>query len=162
VDILFDKLYRYDRIKEHCSIAVPVKQGVLTDIDGVQILKEGNALPIQKKITSRHKDGSVRYMFLRFMADLPANAKTKFDLQFNSSKLNNYEGIKLEKTDDGFFVDSGRVSFVLKNDSQHLFETMNNGGRTYTKEQLGDLRGGQPCNGISQYGQVCGQPSTDF
>lgn len=136
MDILFDKLYRYDRIKEHCSIAVPVKQGVLTDIDGVQILKEGNALPIQKKITSRHKDGSVRYMFLRFMADLPANAKTKFDLQFNSSKLNNYEGIKLEKTDDGFFVDSGRVSFVLKNDSQHLFETMNNGGRTYTKEQF--------------------------
>lgn len=136
MDILFDKLFRYDRIKEHCSIAVPVKEGALKDVDKVQILKDGNVLPIQKAVTSRHKDGSVRYMFLRFMADLPGNAKTKFDLEFDCDAKNDYKGIAVDKKEEGITVDNGKVSFTVKNDSDHLFDILNDGNKTYTKDQF--------------------------
>lgn len=73
IDICFDKLYRYDRIAEPCYIGIPVKEGELWNTDGVGVYQEGRRLPLQSKITSRHKDGSVRFLFLRFLADLPGN-----------------------------------------------------------------------------------------
>ena len=88
--IKFDKLYRYDRVQEHCSIAIPVQKGELYDLEDVQILDGDKVLPIQKKITSRHQDGSIRYMFLRFMADLPGNAKKQFECDFHFKDRNSY------------------------------------------------------------------------
>ncbi|MDE5931936.1 MAG: hypothetical protein K2H40_05560, partial [Lachnospiraceae bacterium] len=73
IDIYFDKLYRYDRIAEPCYIGIPVREGDLWDTEGVRIYQNGKRQPIQTKVTSRHKDGSVRFLFLRFLADLPGN-----------------------------------------------------------------------------------------
>ena len=70
-DIYFDKLYRYDRIAEPCYIGIPVREGELWDTDGVRVYQSGKRQPLQAKVTSRHKDGSVRFLFLRFLADLP-------------------------------------------------------------------------------------------
>ena len=76
VDIFFDKLYRYERVAEPCYIGIPVKKGELRELSGVRVYQEGRELPLQAKVTSRHKDGSVRFLFLRFLADLPANKGT--------------------------------------------------------------------------------------
>lgn len=73
IDIFFDKLYRYERIAEPCYIGIPVKKGELRGLSGVRVYQEGRELPLQAKVTSRHQDGSVRFLFLRFLADLPAN-----------------------------------------------------------------------------------------
>ncbi|MCH5248733.1 MAG: hypothetical protein J1E98_02310 [Lachnospiraceae bacterium] len=73
MDIYFDKLYRYERVAEPCYIGIPVKKGELRELSGVRVYQEGRELPLQIKVTSRHKDGSVRFLFLRFLADLPAN-----------------------------------------------------------------------------------------
>lgn len=83
IDICFDKLYRYDRDGEPCCIGIPVREGELWDTEGVSVYQEGKRLPIQAKATSRHKDGSVRFLFLRFLADLPGNKGTvlQCDLQ---------------------------------------------------------------------------------
>lgn len=137
--IKFDKLYRYDRPMEHCSIAIPVKEGVLKDIDKVNILDNGKVLPIQKKVTSGYKDGSVRYMFLRFMADLPANAKKEFDLEFDyeiKGANGDQEGIRFENADGVTSVDCGALKFRLKNNSSHLIEYLNDGSREYVAEQF--------------------------
>lgn len=134
--IIFDKLYRYDRPAEHCCIAIPVKKGELYDLDDVQILDGGKVLPIQKKVTSRHKDGSVRYMFLRFMADLPANAGKEFECNFHCGEKNSYAGIRMEQTGSGIAVDCGGMKFTLKNNSSHLFDSLEEGCRVYNAEQF--------------------------
>ena len=59
IDIYVDKLYRCPRPAEPCYIGIPLKQGELFKLDGVEILQDGKPVPVQKKITSRHKDGSV-------------------------------------------------------------------------------------------------------
>lgn len=66
--IYFDKLYRYERKEEHCSVAIPVKEGILKSVDNVAILQNGSPVPVQAKVTATHKDGTVKYMFVRFMA----------------------------------------------------------------------------------------------
>lgn len=136
MEIRFDKLYRYDRPQEHCSIAIPVKEGVLRDLDKVQILDEGKVLPIQKKVTSRYKDGSIRYMFLRFMADLPANAKKVLECDINHGVADAYQGIVLKKTDDTLNVDCGALKFTVKNHSKNLIEYLNDGNKEYMAEQF--------------------------
>lgn len=134
--IIFDKLYRYDRLQEHCSIAIPVRKGELYDLGDVQILDGGKVLPVQKKVTSRHQDGSIRYMFLRFMADLPANAGKQFECDFHCKDKNSYAGIRAERTEAGIAVDCDGLRFCLKNDSSHLFDSLDDGNRIYTAEQF--------------------------
>lgn len=134
--IIFDKLYRYDRPQEHCSIAIPVKKGELYGLDDVQILDGDTVLPIQKKVTSRHQDGSVRYMFLRFMADLPGNAKKQFECDFHCKERSSYEGIHINRTESGIEVDCDGLRFSLRNDSSHLFDSLQDGNRLYTAEQF--------------------------
>lgn len=60
IKVFFDKLYRYPRVAEPCSVAVPFKKGELRSLDGIAVIQDGKALPVQPKVTSRHDDGSVR------------------------------------------------------------------------------------------------------
>lgn len=73
MEIFFDKLYRYDRIGEPCFIGIPVREGELWNTDSLRLYQEGKPVPVQARVTSRHRDGSVRFLFLRFLADLPGN-----------------------------------------------------------------------------------------
>ncbi len=77
VDIYFDKLYRYPRIQECVNIAVPFRKGALNDISQIAILQNGKQCLIQPEVTARHDDGSVKFLFVRFMADIPANKRTR-------------------------------------------------------------------------------------
>ncbi|MDD6572092.1 MAG: hypothetical protein PUF12_06910 [Thermoflexaceae bacterium] len=136
MEIRFDKLYRYDRLSEHCSIAIPVKESELYNLDEVQILDGESLLPVQKKVTSRYKDGSVRYMFLRFMADLPANNRKVFQCDFHNKQQQLYEGISITKEKDGFLVDCKGLQFAVQDDSTNLFTYLNDGNKEYTAEQF--------------------------
>ena len=64
IDIYFDKLYRYPRIQECVSIAVPFKKGELKDISEVAVLQNGRECVIQPRVTAWHNDGSVKYLLL--------------------------------------------------------------------------------------------------
>ncbi len=136
IDIHVDKLYRRPRIAEPCFIGIPLKQGELFELDGVEVLQDGRPLPIQKKVTSRHKDGSVRFMFLRFLADLPANKGVVLKCELSSDKKSTAEEIKVNQTSDGISVDTGAISFEVKNDSHHIFSSVTSGGRQYPKERF--------------------------
>lgn len=152
IDIFFDKLYRYPRIKEPCSIAIPVKEGMLNSIDNLAVLQEGKAVPTQAKVTSRHQDGSIRYIFVRFMADLPANQKTKVVCDFDyhgDFESNMIEGNMIEKdtmrgnpmkndnmdvqdTRDGYIVNTGKLLFSVKNNSRSILNSVDDGNKIYT------------------------------
>lgn len=136
INIYFDKLYRYPRVSEPCSIAIPVKEGELSDIKQVAVLQDGKAVPVQTKVTSRHKDGSVRYLFVRFMADLPANKGTMLTCDFHCTQQNDSAGVIVEQTDTGYFVNTGNMTFAVKNNSSHIFEMLDDGNKIYTEEQF--------------------------
>ncbi len=147
IDIFFDKLYRYDRVQEPCYIGIPVKEGELTDVSKVAVYQGENSLPVQAKVTSRHKDGSVRFLFVRFMADLPGNkgAVVQCDLhgQETAGKVQTESSkVEVEQSAAGITVSTGcgeaggEFSFTVTNDGSHIFEQLNALGRTYSKEQF--------------------------
>lgn len=134
--IYFDKLYRYKREAEPCSVAVPVKKGELMSADNVAVIQDNKALPVQTKVTSRYDDGSIRYMFIRFMADLPANKPAVLDCDFNSSLKNDSVGVVVENTETGIFVNCNVMTFALKNNSNSVFDMVDDGNKLYTQKNF--------------------------
>ncbi|HZK26542.1 MAG TPA: hypothetical protein VFD00_03235 [Thermoclostridium sp.] len=59
-ELYFEKLSKYPRLSEPCSISIPFKQGQLTDIRLLCLKDEGRTLPTQKSILSTWPDGSVK------------------------------------------------------------------------------------------------------
>lgn len=133
----FDKLYRYDRVAEPCYIAVPVKKGELWDADGVRIMDGDRILPSQTKVTSRHRDGSVRFLFTRFLADLPGNRSKELEFVLDEAvEPEGFRGIRTEQLATGWRVDCDVLRFELKNGGLHLFERLETAGRSYAAEQF--------------------------
>ena len=135
MELKFPKLYRYDRIAEHCNVAIPVAKGKLWDTKGVQVLQEGKYMPVQTKVTSKYEDGSIRYLFVRFMADLPANKKAVLECKLNSSEEVAYDGLKVEETTNGYLVKAG-VDFQVSNNTSSLFDWLRAGNKQYSAKQF--------------------------
>ena len=160
IDIFFDKLYRYERIAEPCYIGIPVKEGELRDAGNVRLYQGERELPIQRKVTSRHKDGSVRFLFLRFLADLPANSGTVLQCDLHGSEkhikdesidiqeLGTQQGasgipeVKVCEDESGVTVstvcggEGGELLFRVKHQGDSIFEQLNAMGRVYDKKQF--------------------------
>ena len=152
IDIYFDKLYRCDRISEPCYIGIPVREGELWDTDGVCVYQDGKRIPLQAKVTSRHRDDSVRFLFLRFLADLPGNkgAVLQCDLHGKDHTEQNREEIwpegvspvKVMEDETGVTVstvcDGGNhtFSFRVGHNSQNIFEWLDAAGRIYDRKQF--------------------------
>lgn len=152
MEIYFDKLYRYDRIAEPCYIGIPVKKGQLRDADGVRVYQEGRELPLQTKVTSRHKDGSVRFLFLRFLADLPGNQGTVLQCDLDGAMKKSGWGdekiwpgiapVAVSEDEGGVTVSTacagteGEFSFRVDHDGQNIFGRLNARGRVYGREQF--------------------------
>lgn len=136
--IKFDKLYRYERKMEPCSIAIPMKEGACWDAEGVQIRDGERILPSQTKVTSRYRDGSVRYLFTRFQAVLPGNAKKELDCVTDGGEKSAppFAGILLQETPEGFLVDTGCLKLTLRNGTEQLLERVEFGNRVYQAEQF--------------------------
>lgn len=165
VEIYFDKLYRYPRIAEPCSIAIPVREGELKNAENVCVTQDGKALPVQAKVTSRHADGSVRYLFVRFMADLPANKGTSVFCDFDGKDRSTERGVLINETSGGIEVDTGSIKFSVENNSSGIFKQIDDGNKHYTAENfegpyLKDQDGNNYAVSIGQWrvvesGQVC-------
>lgn len=135
MDIKFRKLYRYERLREHCQIAIPFAKGALTQEKRVQVLQNGQCMPSQKKVTSRYEDGSIRYLFVRFLANLPANDKAVLQVESDCDKVCEYEGIKVTATEKGYQVKAG-VDFAVSHDSENIFDWLIDGRKKYEAHQF--------------------------
>lgn len=136
MDIFFDKLYRYDRLQEPVGVALPFAKGKLSTLDNISIVQDGKALMIQPKVTSRHNDGSIRYAYVDFLADLPANKGAKAELLLDGSNKNDCTGIVIENTGDGFFVNLGNTLFSVKNNSESIFDMVDDGRKVYSQDNF--------------------------
>lgn len=145
IDIKIDKLYRYDRTSEPCFVGFPLKKGVLKDLKTVSIYQNGNKLPHQAKATSRYDDGSVRFIFLRFLADIPANKSVTLNCELHDKVKNEFRPFNPLYVDsnDGQYSfstiseDTNMLfSFRVKDCSDRLFDELISEGRKYNGEKF--------------------------
>lgn len=149
INLHLEKLYRYPRIMEPMWIAVPVKKGQLSGASDVSVYDGTEKLPVQTKVTARYDDGSVRFLFTRFMGNLPGNSAKDFSLYLDEKDRREYvedsavqecasDAGKLVVTQnaDGFTVDTGTLCFRVKNFSENLFDTLMCGRQLYEREQF--------------------------
>ena len=134
ITLHFDKLFNNDRLLEPCFVSLPFAKGTLTDASSISLLQNNQALPIQTKITSTYEDGSIRYLFVRFMADLPANRATDITCVLQPESVKHTLPLSYTETVDGFTVSNGELTFEVENHSLHLFRTLDAFGKHYDKE----------------------------
>lgn len=156
----FDKLYSKDRVMQPCYVSIPLTKGELFDKDQVCLWQNGKVLPVQSRVLSGYQDGSVRYLFLRFLADIPANkgAEVLCDLKGEGLKKEaasapgvKKEGCEKEKeevsgkddgkmschrTKDGYAVSTGKLSFLVEDEGSSLFTQVESGAKVYSGKQF--------------------------
>ena len=81
IPLSFEKISRFDRPGEPCSVAVPFAQGLLRSAECVVVFDGPQALPTQCRATAAWPDGSVKWLLVHFLADLPGNAGKTFFLR---------------------------------------------------------------------------------
>jgi hypothetical protein len=141
MEIRFPKLYRYDRIKEHCSVAVPFAKGTFRESDRLAVFQGGVEVPSQSKVTSYYADGSVRYLFVRFMADLPGNKKAVLTAEKVASDGNKDKtdiGLYVEKTKNGVHIKSSGngLEFEVSDNSANIFDYLKDAKNRYSAGQF--------------------------
>ena len=156
IEIFIDKLYRYDRILEPCYIGFPLKKGLIFDTENISLMDpaENALLPTQIKVTSRYGDGSVRFIFIRFLADIPANEKCSFtcnlpaageepeSCSLKDTDFRRFNPVRVKETSDGIEVSTvddvsdTLFSYTLKNNSEEVFDLITADGRTFPGKQL--------------------------
>lgn len=139
IKLYFEKLYNRDRVGQPCYVSIPLARGEVYPEDRVIITQNNKEMPAQKKILSYHKDGSVRYLFLRFLADIPANGKAVAECDFRREGRyvsEDFRPLSTMKTEQGYRVSNDRLDFEVKDASCYLFESLTVCGKTYAGEQF--------------------------
>ena len=158
INLHLEKLYRYPRLMEPMWIAVPVKKGQLSGASDVSVYDGTEKLPVQTKVTARYDDGSVRFLFTRFMGNLPGNSAKDFSLYLDEKDRREYVEdstvqecasdagqLVVTQNADGFAVDTGTLCFRVKNFSENLFDTLMCGRQLYER---GQFLGPYLCDGM--------------
>ena len=166
--IFFDKLYKDDRTNELCGICVPFAKGSLpSDQAKDVIITDGNkVIPLQTEVTSLWEDGSVRYAYLNFLADLPGNAGKELELKnihdvdrasadkasaekaqmtqdekktvtaATRSSLEEKNKVKITEDSGNILISNGALCFSVKNDSSYIFDDFKYNDISFSKEQF--------------------------
>ncbi len=120
----FDKLYNNDRLCEPCFVSIPFAKGAFTDAANITLLQNDSILPTQTKITSTYEDGSIRYLFVRFLADLPANHAADISCIYEKPSAKKESPLIYEETEYGFLVSTGKISFTVTHQSDSMFSSL--------------------------------------
>lgn len=78
IKLHFEKLSKYERIEEPCSVAIPFPKGELYDTSKIAVRDGEKLIYTQCKITAKWPDNSVKWVLVNFLADLPANCSKDF------------------------------------------------------------------------------------
>ncbi len=89
IGLSFEKISRYDRPGEPCTVAVPLPAGELPTAGGaydpVAVTGPAGAVPTQSRVTASWPDGSVKWLLVHFLADLPGGESARFQLELGKA-----------------------------------------------------------------------------
>ena len=131
--LFFPKLYRYERLQEHCAVGMPFPQGAFRESMRLKVLDDGKELPVQSRVTSRYADGSIRYLFVRTMVDLPAGRGKILDVSVVEDSAPVYAGLTVTEQDHSIEVHGGQdgLDFTVRDGSEHIVESLDDGRMVY-------------------------------
>lgn len=128
INLSFEKIYSTDRIKENCYIGLPFKKGELKNAFTVTVTDDkNNEYASQSKATAVWNDGSVKWLFTRFEADILANKDAEYLLHTDRCP-SEFEGISFEND----ILDTGIIKVKLGIGS-HLFDYIEYGDKKYER-----------------------------
>ncbi len=136
IKLHFEKIYSTPGRWEPCTVAIPLKQGRLKNnaCTAVRVYDEkGQAVPTQARATAKYPDDSVKWLFVRFMANIPARQAVDYSLKLNSE--DNTACFK-NITADEYGVDNGILSFKVSKDINTLFESITYDNMTFGEEYI--------------------------
>ena len=143
ITLRFDKLYAKDRIARPCYASIPFAKGELLKEESVTLYQNEKQLKQQKRVLSRYPDGSVRYLFLRFLADIPANKGTEVFCDVSGEKTykdteahEDVKDIQCKKQDNGYYITNDLLEFSVVNHTGDLFDEITVLGKSYEKKQF--------------------------
>lgn len=137
IQLHFDKLYSGRREQEHCQAAIPFAKGTLHSTQGLRVIQNDSCYPAQFKVTSVWDDGSIRWLHIRFLADLPSNAAADCYLAFPeeaetaATKTYYVNQISENKNEGSFTVSTGALTFTVAPHTSQLIQNVTAEGRSY-------------------------------
>ena len=136
--IRFDKISMYDRPAEPVTVAIPAPRGSLTD-PGDFMIRNGEAiLSRQIRITSSWDDGSVRWMIVHFLPDLPGNEPHTLTFDVDGGSVPTPSAtVVVEAMKDSIIVDTGRLRLEIQSGCTTLFKTVVLDGEEILKDAFG-------------------------
>lgn len=136
IGLHFEKLAAFDRFQEPCSAAVPFARGEVREPFGISVKAGEESCPVQFRVTSRWPDGSVRWLLVHFLANLPANRSRDFSLRVEPAPRA-FAGLKVEESDGRLRVDTGALRLTLcRSGEPGLFHRLCCGRTEYGGEQF--------------------------
>lgn len=121
ITINIDKLYRCERMAEPCFVAIPFSRGELFELSQIAVYQDDQLLPTQIKKTASYDDGSVKFAFIRMLANFPANQNTTLNCIVGRACPSTFNQMKVSADEKGIQVDTGVLSFQVAHHSDHIF-----------------------------------------
>lgn len=143
------KLSKFDRPAEPVTVAVPFSAGGLAPDTPVVVRDERRSYPTQARPTATWPDGSVKWLLVDALLDLPGNASAEFTLDEGVSPTADGSVLSIS-TAGAAGVDSGRLSLRLCHSGQRgLIREMALNGASFADadEMVGPelMVGGEVC-----------------
>lgn len=137
IQLHFEKLYSGKREQEHCQTAIPFAKGVLHSTQGLKVVQNGACYLAQFKVTSVWEDGSIRWLHVRFLADLPANTAADCYLALPEEaetavpKAYYANQVSENKNTGSFTVSTGVLTFTAAPHTSQLIQDVTAAGCGY-------------------------------
>ena len=134
----FPALYRHERKNEPCCVSLPFARGTFGPGMRLRILEDGAERPVQTKVVSRYPDGSARWVFARFTADLPGGRAKDLEAEASQAAAPDYAGIRVVREADTIEVDGGAggLRLTLRDGGDQLIESLWDGRTVYDGERF--------------------------
>ena len=102
-----------ERRGEPVTFAVPFPKGELRSAQYVRLLRDGQAVPAQFRVTGWWRpDESIRWLLVDFQADIEADTRQKYTLEYGDgmpATPNPAVAVHIEESDDAYTVDTAAV-----------------------------------------------------
>jgi len=113
IELYFEKISRFDRPAEPCSVAIPLPLGEVADVSTLTVFDGDKPLPTQSRPTATWPDGSVKWALVHFLADLPANAGKTFTCKPSDTRGRTRQRASCRVEDGKAFIETGPLEVEL-------------------------------------------------
>lgn len=130
--IVFEKLSCYDKINEVLSVSIPFEEGKLYNENNISLSDGNKKLVSQKKVLSCWKDGSVKWLLVHFIGDLPRNSDKTFTYEFSEDDTK--DTLKVIENKETVEVDTGKIKVIL-NQKGNIFNSIK-GDISFSEDEI--------------------------